>query len=430
MPIDSVEIKLERKGVDISPDYNIILRGDGTVLYEGINNVAIKGNVESKISKDDFISILSDFKKHGFFSYNDRYPVINSDGRPYNILSISIPSDGNEKSKSVVFYHNDNNAPSGLKEISDKIDRVVNSSRWIDDTKDFEKQVDSVIKDTDYKPKSISYKPKINIPVKIVALFVIAIVIVGSISFLFMSGFFTNDNSSNDDAIDYDPIYYNFPDISSFEKGEEVNLNYILGNVTHNNQTRIKSNIYVKKNGDILKNYYDEFNSNESRSLYNLNFSFTIDDSWDEGSYQIYFDINDEIADNNIIKTLDFNVTRVSPKILVLTTASNIRKYKDYDVKTFFDASDPVFVYLEYTGINTTNNNILSDIFLEINVTSDNKVYYSNTTYKTIVKNNTHAWWFMTNESWPVDKIYSVEIDLLDRNTGLSVSDITYFYIE
>jgi hypothetical protein len=69
MPVDSIVIKLVRNGVGISSSYNIITYGHGTVVYNGIDNVGVKGRKEESIDNDKIISLLSKFKDSWFFSY-------------------------------------------------------------------------------------------------------------------------------------------------------------------------------------------------------------------------------------------------------------------------------------------------------------------------------------------------------------------------
>ena len=87
MPIDSMIIKLTRGGAGIGPDYSLTIYGNGKVIYDGVENVKVKGVVESSIDNNKVISLLSEFKESGFFSLNDTYSIEDSITRPYNVVS-------------------------------------------------------------------------------------------------------------------------------------------------------------------------------------------------------------------------------------------------------------------------------------------------------------------------------------------------------
>jgi hypothetical protein len=63
MFIDSVIIKLIKKGGGYKPDYSLTIYGHGALEYNGNNNVKIKGKIEEKLDKESVTYLLSEFKK-------------------------------------------------------------------------------------------------------------------------------------------------------------------------------------------------------------------------------------------------------------------------------------------------------------------------------------------------------------------------------
>lgn len=447
MPIDSVIIKLVRNGVDISPDYSITIRGYGTVTYEGNDNVGVNGRVEESIDNEKIVSLLSEFKNAGFFSFDDKYPVENPEGRPYATISLSLPDESKEvRSKSITFYHGDHNVPEALKKLGDKIDEMIGSDKWVKATTMPIEEPESFPK-TPYLKKPT--KPLIltkKTPVKIiVAIVIVAVVVV----FLFVNP--GGILSPADQILEYDPPQITFSTTineasnysikslfnsgmnpattSTFEQGETAYVFYIFSNVTHNNNYSIVEDITVKYDGEEVLHYNEKFeNSSDSTKFYDT-YSFTTNESWNTGEYIVTIVLSDEVSGKSTISEFNFNLTEVYPKITTFTTASNIRAYRDYDISTIFEQNDTVFVYLEYSDITTTIDDATCNLYLKVNVTSGGVEYFSNSLNKTEVGNNSHAWWFITDINWPTTGFYTVDLYLLDKATGRSVSNQAYFFL-
>ena len=129
MLIDSVVIKLIKNGVGISPSYSLTIYGHGSLEYD--ESTKITGKVEEEISKEQVILLLSEFKDSGFFSLDDIYQVDEFAGRPYTVISISIPGrDGDMRTKSIRHY-NDENIPDKLKNLENLIEEIASSAKKI-----------------------------------------------------------------------------------------------------------------------------------------------------------------------------------------------------------------------------------------------------------------------------------------------------------
>lgn len=191
MMVDSVFIKLVRKGAGVGPDYSLKISGRGTVIYEGFENVQVKGERKERIEREEIVKLLSEFKKADFFSLNDVYPVENSEGRSSCIIGISVTDkNGGNKIKNITHFHGDKNVPRKLLNLEEKIDKIVDSKKWVGDpskvlqarNEPTSKQIESIVtkheKTADFrkpsKPKSSFLSKKI---VAVIALFVAFILV-------------------------------------------------------------------------------------------------------------------------------------------------------------------------------------------------------------------------------------------------------------
>lgn len=121
---DEVIITLERTVCfGACPDYKVTINGDGTVVFEGRNFVAIEGVQTAKISEEQVQNLVAEFYRAGFFSLRDRYEQQITD-LPSQTTSITI--DG--KSKTIYRYGFE---PRQLAELENKIDEIAGTEKWI-----------------------------------------------------------------------------------------------------------------------------------------------------------------------------------------------------------------------------------------------------------------------------------------------------------
>jgi hypothetical protein len=118
------------------PVYKLTIFGDGSVVYNGLEFVAIAGRHAANISKDKIRQLIAAFKKAGFFSLNNSYVEFMGIEDPFAITSLTI----NGKKKRVRHYLGDRSAPRQLKILEDEIDKIVCSDRWVQGIK--RKEVD------------------------------------------------------------------------------------------------------------------------------------------------------------------------------------------------------------------------------------------------------------------------------------------------
>lgn len=125
---DELIIKLERTACfGKCPVYSLLIKGDGTVIYSGVDFVKIKGIQEAKISKDAVNRLITEFEKADYSSLKDSYTAFGKSDMPSVNTSISM----GYMTKSVKHYHGDSSAPKQLTDLENKIDEIVNTAQWI-----------------------------------------------------------------------------------------------------------------------------------------------------------------------------------------------------------------------------------------------------------------------------------------------------------
>jgi len=532
MLINSVIIKLIRKGMGVNPDYSLIIYGHGSLEYYGNENVKVKGKIEETLEKEKIINLLSEFKKSGFFSLNDTYSVDESSGQSFTTISISVPGkDGILKTKTITHYQDDRNVPVELINLEEKIDEITGSEKWIvmplevitepSPPPQIETQKNERKVQKSEKPKgkkTFSLKMIIGIVAVIIVLLLIVFAMtsgifdssndntnegesgpvavisfesLGSIdpltvSFTGSSKYFSGNvvlynwdfgdettstepnpthtysrpgsytavltiidenlvtrNCSETILVDYFPPYFTFLtpttasvridgnrsiEVTEFQQGEIVYIDYEFNNVTHNISNNISYDFTVEisvKSEGVEYDHYSKPHKNNSYTgggLFYVITDFQTSTNWPTGDYEVVIKISDSISKKNTTTQTSFKLNEMASKILKLTTASNVRAYQDYDSATQFEQFDPVFIYTEYAGIHAFNENTTCDIQLKIDVTYNGVEYYANTVNKTEVGNMAQSWWFTADESWPTDVLYTINLFLQDASSDKSAT--------
>ncbi len=478
MLIDSVKIKLERIANNKFPNYSLTIFGTGKVAYEGFKNVDVKGRVEEDISKDKIIDLLSELKESNFFGINDNFKDQNSPSDYIVRLSVSFKdNEGRIVSKAINHNSRDDSIPNSIKNFEDKVDLVVNSKKWVkknslnkktyDEHESVEEKIDATIgsskpvvkNNKDEKRLSQSRvnskRPAILKNKKLLIGILSVLIVVFIVLAVFMSGLLSS-NEENNDTADFSDIYdppkvsyiatisqqdytnvdniifsgSNPSEKQNFSLGDTVYLFFRFSNITHNGNYSIIEDIEIfDQDDDLVDEYTEEFSGLSSgREMYDT-YHFSTDLSMQTGPYKIEFSLTDEISSKTISFEKTFNLIESKPEVLVLTTASDVRAYQDYDENTSFEQGSSLYVYTEYSDIETINNNESCNISLSMNVTLDGVVYYNNSVEKDTVKNNTQAWWFTTNDSWPTNKQYTVNLYLYDNIDDSFVADSVSFIL-
>ena len=124
---NSVRITLRRTGCfGKCPSYRVEIQGDGTVLYEGGNFVAVKGSRRGSIPKETVIELVNAFRDADYYSLQDEYAWEVTD-LPSCTTSIEI--DG--RLKKVMDYGGEKiGMPLTVSKLEAAIDRLAETDRW------------------------------------------------------------------------------------------------------------------------------------------------------------------------------------------------------------------------------------------------------------------------------------------------------------
>jgi hypothetical protein len=125
---NSLRITLERGGcLGTCPIYKVEIRGDGTVLYDGTQFVAVTGRQEDHIPVAAVRELFEQFRKTNYFAYSDVYTIVGFDVPTY---TTSIAFDG--RSKSVLNFDGPSvGMPRVVTDLENAIDRAANTDKWI-----------------------------------------------------------------------------------------------------------------------------------------------------------------------------------------------------------------------------------------------------------------------------------------------------------
>lgn len=107
------------------PDYDLTIYGNGTVVYEGHNFVAVTGKQTSLIPQGKVQALVDYFHESGFFSMDDVYGSVGGDAPA---ATTSFKTDG--AFKKVVNYGSPD-APQRLYDLEARIDMIANSEKWV-----------------------------------------------------------------------------------------------------------------------------------------------------------------------------------------------------------------------------------------------------------------------------------------------------------
>ena len=119
------------------PAYSVTIDANGKVIFEGNDNVKVKGRSETKISSEKVQLLIGSFEKAKFFSLRDSYSHPEdgcriSDGDTSSAM-ISITMNG--KTKSIDHYlgcfQKKGTSVRALIELEGLIDEVTNTAQWI-----------------------------------------------------------------------------------------------------------------------------------------------------------------------------------------------------------------------------------------------------------------------------------------------------------
>ena len=129
----SLRMTLERQRcIGSCPYYRVEIGGDGTVSYEGLDCVAMKGKQTGHVDDAEVKKLFQMFVSADFWSLQDQYRGGEPDAPGY---FVSLSFDG--KSKRVLEYLRlSAGMPKIVQDIEDEIDRATAISKWLWGTRD------------------------------------------------------------------------------------------------------------------------------------------------------------------------------------------------------------------------------------------------------------------------------------------------------
>lgn len=128
---DDLQITLDRRGcMGTCPVYVIIVRADGSVLFNGAGFTKIEGSVQDKITREDVLNLVTEFKNADFFALNKNYGECQD--TPLEV--ITFVQNGKTKTVSHGLPCGDTRESAEELKIADlghQIDAVTRSERWV-----------------------------------------------------------------------------------------------------------------------------------------------------------------------------------------------------------------------------------------------------------------------------------------------------------
>lgn len=325
MLIDSMIIRLIRGGAGIGPDYSLSIYGNGKVLYEGVENVKVKGVVESFIDNNKVLLLLSEFKEKGFFSLNDSYGEEGTNVRPYTKISISFQKeDGETVTKRVKHHKGDKNVPKELIALEDKIEEIVDTSKWVGELSEYT-EPEQIVKSIDHVEKEIPQTPSKKRSGKLITIAaVLVIVVMVIISLAVYSGIFNQPsqekNASNETKIDYktpeitvlEPAsnvrgFRDYDPATIFNKTQKIWIYEEYTNIsTINNETcNITLELIVIDSNSSTIRHVDYTSKTEIGNL-GQRWWFVPSESWPAGVYYATCNVRDNLSRENATLTKVF----------------------------------------------------------------------------------------------------------------------------
>jgi hypothetical protein len=112
----------------ICPIYSAQISADGTVVYNGVENVKIKGRKRFKIPKAKVQELVKAFESINYFSLKDKYETDENGMRIADLPTVTTSISLKGKTKKVIHNYG---APKELRELENKIDEAAGMKKLI-----------------------------------------------------------------------------------------------------------------------------------------------------------------------------------------------------------------------------------------------------------------------------------------------------------
>ena len=127
--VSEVLITIERGACyGTCPIYSAQISGDGTVVYNGIENVKVKGKKRFKIPKAKVQELVKAFESINYFSLKDKYETDENGMRIADLPPVTTSISLKGKTKKVIHNYG---APKELRELENKIDEAADLKKLI-----------------------------------------------------------------------------------------------------------------------------------------------------------------------------------------------------------------------------------------------------------------------------------------------------------
>ena len=130
-------ITLERPGCWRGcADYRVTIAADGKVVFEGKENVRVKGTAQTQISREKVLLLVEMIVKAKYFSLRDQYASkedgCRTIGADFNGAIVSVVMNGRSKTIDHYFgcFRSGKTFPKVLIELEEKIDEIANTDQW------------------------------------------------------------------------------------------------------------------------------------------------------------------------------------------------------------------------------------------------------------------------------------------------------------
>ena len=126
---DVESITLERQPCfGFCPVYTVTLREDGTVEYDGQQNVEVTGPQTATIDPGAVQTLGDEMIEAGYLDWEDAYTNQEVTDQAYAITTVTL-ADGT--TKRIDHYYGDFSAPEELTELETRIDQTANTAQWV-----------------------------------------------------------------------------------------------------------------------------------------------------------------------------------------------------------------------------------------------------------------------------------------------------------
>jgi hypothetical protein len=112
------------------PIYSAQISGNGTVIYNGIENVKVKGKKQFKIPKTKVQELIKAFESINYFTLKDKYETDERGMRVADLPPVTTSISLKGKTKKIVHLFG---APKELKDLENKIDEAAELKKLISD---------------------------------------------------------------------------------------------------------------------------------------------------------------------------------------------------------------------------------------------------------------------------------------------------------